>query len=74
MAFSSNWRGLSTRGRRVVSEGEIQREGRWKSDAYKVYTCNNTEDAGHVSRKLAKEGTGSLRPPGQDAVWGKPQR
>ena len=58
----------------VVSEREIQREGRWKSDAYKIYTRNNTEDASQVSRKLAKEGMGSLTQPGQDTVWGKLQR
>ena len=31
-------------------ERVIQREGRWKSDAYKVYTRTNVEDAGQVSR------------------------
>ena len=57
-----------------MSERESQREGRWKSDAYKVYTRNNTEEASQVSRKLAEEGMGSLRQPGQDTVWGKSQR
>ena len=53
-----------------VSERVIQREGRWKSDAYKVYTRNNADDAGHVSRKLAT-GKGMQRQPGQDTIWGK---
>ena len=39
-------------------ERVIQREGRWKSDAYKVYTRNNVEDAGQVSRTLAVAGKG----------------
>ena len=29
---------------RVVSERVFRGEGLWKSDAYKVYTRNNTED------------------------------
>ena len=53
-----------------VSERVIQREGSWKSDAYKVYTRNNADDARQVSRKLAA-GKGLQRQPGQDAVWGK---
>ena len=28
-----------------VSERVMQREGRWKSDAYKVHTRNNADDA-----------------------------
>ena len=51
-----------------VSERVIKREGRWKSDAYKVYTRNNADDAGHVSRKLAA-GKGLKRHPGQATVW-----
>ena len=51
-----------------VSERVIQRE-RWKSDACKVYTRSNADDAGHVSRKLAA-GKGLQRQPGQDTVWG----
>lgn len=54
-----------------VPERVIQREGRWKSDAYKVYTRNNVEDAGQVSRKLAVAGKGQ-RQPGQGTIWGKP--
>ena len=35
----------------------IQREGRWKSsESSKVYTRNNPEDAGIVSRQLAETG------------------
>ena len=35
-----------------VSERVIQREGKWKSDAYKVYTRNIADDARQESRKL----------------------
>ena len=43
----------------------IQREGRWKSsESSKVYTRNNPEDAGVVSRKLAE--TAKI---GQKAAW-----
>ena len=45
-----------------------RREG--KSDAYKVYTRNNADDARQVSRKLAA-GKGLQGQPGQDTVWGK---
>ena len=47
-----------------IAERVIQREGRWRSDAYKAYTRNDIEDPTGVSRKLARakvEGT----------VWGK---
>lgn len=37
-----------------VSERVLQREGRWMSEAYKVYTRNNVEDPDKVSRKLAQ--------------------
>ena len=53
-----------------VSKRVIEREGRWKSDAYKVYTRNNADDARQVSRKLAA-GNGLQRQAGQDTVWGK---
>ena len=36
----------------------IQREGRWKSDAYKEYTRNNIDDSRRVSRKLAVHSKG----------------
>ena len=55
----------------TVSERVIQREGRWKSGAYKVYTRNNKEDISRVSRNLAGTRGGSQRQPGQDTVWGK---
>ena len=48
----------------------IQREGRWVSDAYKVYTRNNADGARQVSRNLAA-GKGLQRQPGQDTLWGK---
>ena len=44
---------LAARGE--VSQRVIQRGGRWKSSEFsKVYTHNNPEDAGMVSRKLAE--------------------
>ena len=36
-----------------VSKRVVQREGRWKSDAYRIYTRNNLEDSENVSRRLA---------------------
>ena len=53
-----------------VSERVIQREGTCTSDANKVYTRSNADDARHVSRKLAA-GKGLQRQPGQYTVWGK---
>ena len=48
-----------------VSQRVIQREGRWKSsESSKVYTRNNPEDAGIVSRKLAETGKIGQRQPG----------
>ena len=41
-----------------MSERVIQREGRWKSGANKVYTRNNKEDISQVSRKSADAGWG----------------
>ena len=55
-----------------VSERVIQREGKWKSDAYNVYTGNDAENAGKVSRKLAA-GKGMQIQPGQDTVWSNQQ-
>ena len=55
-----------------VSQGVIQREGRWKSSgSSKVYTRNNPEDAGIVSRKLAETGKIGQRQPGRGTVWGR---
>ena len=39
-----------------VSERVIKREGRWKSDAYRIYTRNNLQDSDNVSRRLASSG------------------
>ena len=55
----------------AVPERVIPREGRWKSDTYKVYARNNVEDAGQVARKLAVAGKGQ-RQLGQGTLWGKP--
>ena len=55
-----------------VSQRVIQREGRWKSsESSKVYTRNNAEDAGVVSRKLAETEKIGQRQPGQGTVWGR---
>ena len=51
-------------------ERVIQREVRWKSDAYKVYTRSNMEDSGLVYRKLARQDSCSQREPGQETQWG----
>ena len=55
-----------------VSQRVIQREGRWtSSESSKVYTRNNPEDAGIVSRKLAETGKIGQRQPGQGTVWSR---
>ena len=47
-----------------------QRQGRWKSDAYKVYTVNNIEDSRRVSRILGDKRRTVSRQPGDGDVWG----
>ena len=54
-----------------VSERVILRERRWRFDAYKTYTRNNTEDARGVSRKLGVVGGGKERPREEGTVWGR---
>ena len=54
-----------------VSERVIQREGRWKFDACKAYTCNNIQDSRMVSRKLAVASERKERQPGKGTVWGR---
>ena len=55
-----------------ASQRVIQRGGRWKSsESSKVYTRNNPEDAGIVSRKLAETGKIGQRQPGQGTVWSR---
>ena len=55
-----------------VSQRVIQREGRWtSSESCKVYTRNNPEDAGIVSRKLAETEKIGQRQPDQRTVWGR---
>ena len=53
-----------------VPERMIQHEGRWESDTYNVYTRNNVEDAGQVSRNLGVAAKGR-RQPVQGPTWGK---
>ena len=54
-----------------ISERVIQREGRWKSDAYRAYTRNDIDDLRRVSRKLVVASEGRERQPGEGTVWGK---
>ena len=54
-----------------IAERVIQREGRWRSDAYKAYTRYDIEDPTRVSRKLAREKVGRERQPGEGTVWGR---
>ena len=54
-----------------ISARVIQREGRWKSDAYKAYTRNNIDDSRRVSRKLVVASGGRERQPGEGTLWGK---
>ncbi|CAM9754527.1 unnamed protein product [Ectocarpus sp. 12 AP-2014] len=57
-----------------VSERVIQREGMWKSDAYKPYTVNNTEDSRMVSRILGDKDKGVEQQTGEGTVWGRHKR
>ena len=54
VAFSSGWTLLTAGG--SISERVIQREGRWQSSAYRIYTRNNLQDSDNVSRRLASSG------------------
>ena len=54
-----------------ISERVIQREGRWKSDAYKAYKRNNIDDTRRVSRNLVVASDGRERQPGEGTMWGK---
>ena len=55
-----------------VSQRVIQREGRRKSwESSKVYTRNNPDDAGIVSRKLAETGKIGQSQLGQGTVLGR---
>ena len=53
---------------RDISERVIQREGKWRSDAYKAYTQNITELAGRVSSKPGVASGGKERQPGGGTV------
>ena len=54
-----------------ISERVIRREGRWRSDAYKVYTRSTIEDSTRVSRKLASAKVAKGRQPVEGTVWGR---
>ena len=57
-----------------VLEHVIQREGRWKSQAYKTYTVNNTVDSRLVSRILGDAEKEVARLPGDGTVWGSQKK
>ena len=57
-----------------VSERVLQREVRWKSDAYKSYAVNNLDDSQRVSRILGGREKGVKRQPGEGTVWGNGQK
>ena len=57
-----------------VLEHVIQREGRWKSQAYKTYTVNNTVDSWLVSRILRDAEKEDARLPGDGTVWGSQKK
>ena len=48
-----------------VLEVAIQREGRWRSDAFKIYTRNNMADSRLVSHKLGDASRGVERQSGE---------
>ena len=52
-----------------ISDRVAQRQGRWNSDAYKVYTVN-IEDSRRVSRILGDKRRTVSRQPGDGDVWG----
>ena len=54
-----------------TSERVMQREGRWRSDAYKTYTRNIIEVARRVSGKPGVASGGKERQPGEGTVWGR---
>ena len=47
----------------------IQREGRWRSDAYKAYTRNDIEVTTRASRKPGVASGGKEIQPGEGTVW-----
>ena len=53
-----------------ISDRVAQREGSWKSDAYKAYTVNNIEDSRRVSRILGDKRRRVSRQLGERDVWG----
>ena len=53
-----------------IAERVIQREGKWRSDAYKPYARNNVEDSRRVSQKLTDGSRIVSRQPGEGTVWG----
>ena len=49
----------------------IQREGRWKSDAFKAYTRNSVEVSRRVASKPGVASGRKERQPGEGTVWGR---
>ena len=55
-------------------EHVIQRERRWKPQAYKTYTVNNTVDSRLVLRILGDAEKEVARLPGDGTVWGSQKK
>ena len=54
----------------AIAERVFQREGRWRSDAYKAYARNDIDDTTRGSRKVARANVARERQPGEETVWG----
>ena len=52
-----------------VSPEVLQKEGRWKSDAFKSYVRANDANCALVSEVMADKRRGGSRQPGQDTEW-----
>ena len=57
--------------RRGASPEVLQREGRWASDAYKVYVRSHGKAASWVANVMAQEGLSIGVQPGQGTEWGQ---
>ena len=49
----------------------LQREGRWASDAYKLYVRRHGKDTSWVANVMAEEGLSFGVQPGQGTEWGQ---
>ncbi len=53
-----------------IAKDVLQREGRWRSDAYKVYVRNMGKRVGAVSDALAAVDAGGRKQPGHGSAFG----